>query len=49
MDTFVGYCSVELADELSGVTFPMVVFYPTFTPEKTERLGPIQCECCERR
>lgn len=40
MDTFVGYCSVELADELSGVTFPMVVFYPTFTPEKTERLGP---------
>ena len=40
MDTFVGYCSVELADELSGVTFPMIVFYPTFTPEKTERLGP---------
>lgn len=40
MDTFVGYCSVELADELSDVTFPMVVFYPTFAPEKTERLGP---------
>lgn len=40
MDTFVAYCSVELTDELSGVTFPMVVFYPTLTPEKTERLGP---------
>ncbi|VBB08128.1 chlorophyllase [Lucifera butyrica] len=40
MDTFVGYCSVELADEQSGVLFPMTVFFPTFTPGKTERLGP---------
>lgn len=40
MDTFVGYCAVEIIDEHSGVTFPMAVMYPTFVPEKTERLGP---------
>jgi predicted dienelactone hydrolase len=40
MNTFAGYCAVELADEQSGVTFPMAVFYPTFTPGKAERLGP---------
>jgi predicted dienelactone hydrolase len=40
MDTFVGYCAVELVDEHSGVTFPMAVMYPTFSPGKTERFGP---------
>ena len=40
MDTFVGYCAVELVDEHNGVTFPMAVMYPTFTPGKTEKLGP---------
>jgi predicted dienelactone hydrolase len=40
MNTFVGYCTVELVDEYSGTTFPMAVMYPTFAPAKTERLGP---------
>lgn len=40
MDTFVGYCEVELVDDHMGVTFPMAVMYPTCVPGKTERLGP---------
>jgi len=40
MDTFVGYCAVEIVDEQSGVTFPMAVMYPALTPGKPERLGP---------
>jgi hypothetical protein len=40
MDSFVGYCAVELVDGHSGVTFPMAVLYPTLVPGKPERLGP---------
>jgi predicted dienelactone hydrolase len=40
MKNFVGYCTVELVDIPSGVTFPMAVMYPTKTPAKLERLGP---------
>lgn len=40
MDTFVGYCEVELIDDHMGVTFPMAVMYPTCTPGKTENIGP---------
>lgn len=40
MGTFVGYCEVELLDEMSDATFPMAVFYPSYTPGRTERLGP---------
>jgi dienelactone hydrolase len=40
MVQFVGYQSVELVDERMGVKFPMLVTYPTATPEKIERLGP---------
>ena len=39
MDTFVGYCSVDLVDEHNDVTFPMAVMYPTFMHGKSENLG----------
>jgi hypothetical protein len=39
MDTFVGYCSVDLVDEHRDVTFPMAVMYPALTPGKSEELG----------
>lgn len=37
---FVGYRTLELFDARDGVTFPMMVFYPTDVPGKTERFGP---------
>lgn len=39
MDTFVGYCSVDLVDEHNDVTFPMAVMYPALMPGKSEKLG----------
>jgi predicted dienelactone hydrolase len=39
METFVGYCPVDLVDEHNGETFPMAVMYPAMVPGKTERLG----------
>jgi len=38
MDTFVGYSAHNVPFE-SGVNLPLLVFYPTFTPERPERLG----------
>lgn len=37
---FAGYQKVELVYDQMDITFPMIVMYPTCTPEKTERLGP---------
>ncbi|MCY9514785.1 alpha/beta hydrolase family protein [Paenibacillus apiarius] len=37
---FAGCQEAELVDDQMGITFPMIVMYPTSTPEKTERLGP---------
>ncbi len=44
MQDFVGYCLTELADQLTGVTFPMAVMYPTKTPSRAENLGPYRSE-----
>lgn len=44
MDSFVGYCGVELIDDHTGVTFPMVVMYPTCARGKAERMGPYSME-----
>ena len=38
--SYVGYCSVELADHNLELLFPMFVFYPTSTPSKAEPAGP---------
>lgn len=40
MNTFVGYCKVELVDNYKDVMFPMSVMYPTYIPGRTEKLGP---------
>jgi predicted dienelactone hydrolase len=40
MVTSVGYQQVEVVEQTSGSTFPMLVMYPTSSPEKVERLGP---------
>ncbi len=37
---FAGLRKVELSDDQHDITFPMIVMYPTDTPEKTDRLGP---------
>lgn len=37
---FAGYQEVELVYDQMDIAFPMIVMYPTCTPEKTERLGP---------
>ena len=39
-EMFAGYQKVELVYHQMDITFPMIVMYPTCTPEKTERLGP---------
>lgn len=40
METFAGYCSVDIVDEDHGVVVPMAVMYPTLMHEKAEKLGP---------
>lgn len=40
MNNFVGCRVIELTDNDMGITFPMLVMYPTNTPEKCEKLGP---------
>lgn len=39
-EMFAGYQKVELVDDQMGITFPMIVMYPSCTPERTEKLGP---------
>lgn len=39
-----GCREVELTDEHMGVTFPMIVMYPTDAPEKIDKLGPYDLE-----
>ena len=41
---FVGYRTIDLFDACDGVTFPMMVLYPTDVPAATERLGPYVLE-----
>jgi predicted dienelactone hydrolase len=36
----VGYQSVDIVDPAKGPTFPMLVMYPTSTPERVEQIGP---------
>lgn len=40
----VGYRTLELFDARDGVAFPMMVFYPSEAPGKTERFGPYTLE-----
>ena len=40
METFAGYCTVELVDDSSGMVLPMAIMYPTSAAEKTESVGP---------
>ena len=44
MHDFVGFRAVEVDDDVLGIAFPMVVFYPTNQPEKTENIGPFQLQ-----
>ena len=39
MHDFVGYREVELADHDLGLTFPLVVLYPTSTPDESVSVG----------
>lgn len=41
---FAGYQKVELVYDQMNITFPMIIMYPTCTPEKTERQGPYYLE-----
>ena len=38
--TSVGYCTIEVRDELTDILFPMIIMYPTLVSEKTEKIGP---------
>lgn len=40
MTNFVGCCTTELTDPELGITFPMIIMYPTNTPEQESKLGP---------
>lgn len=40
MEAFAGCCTIELVEEATGVNFPMLVLYPSFEPERVERIGP---------
>ena len=44
MHDFVGYREVELTDHDLGLTFPMLVLYPTNTPGETASVGRFQLE-----
>lgn len=39
-----GYAQTQLADTSAGLTFPMLIMYPTEAQEQTERLGPYALE-----
>lgn len=39
-DKYSGLKKVEVVDDYLDVTFPMLVLYPTETPEKEEKIGP---------
>lgn len=44
MRNFVGCVTMELVDHELGLTFPMLVLYPTDTPGRVEHLGPFPLE-----
>ncbi len=44
MPDYVGHCTVQVTDEELGITFPLLVFYPTLTPAKPESIGPYPME-----
>lgn len=43
-EKFSGFMKVDVIDENLGVSFPMLVLYPTETPEKEESIGPYKLE-----
>ncbi|OUJ76164.1 alpha/beta hydrolase family protein [Hymenobacter crusticola] len=47
MSDFVGYFSAEVADPQLGLTFPMIVFYPTITLGKMQALGMYQLDVAQ--
>ena len=44
MTKFVGFCRIEILDEHKGITFPMLVMYPTCTPAKPVTFGPFSLD-----
>ncbi|KRF31698.1 alpha/beta hydrolase family protein [Paenibacillus sp. Soil787] len=41
---YAGYCETEIFDASLGRSFPMLVMYPSNTPESEDRLGPYPLE-----
>lgn len=44
MSGFAGCRRVELADDETGATFPVLVMYPTESPQRPENLGPYRAD-----
>ena len=43
-EKFAGYREMEGVDDKLGAAFPIMVMYPTDTPEKEEKIGPYSLE-----